>query len=83
MWDYLQHLSFWDWLALGTLLLLMGTALLVVQGFAWLDLEPRMLRALEGGALCALGTALGAVPVLVMIFLMVNALRARPEVPHD
>ncbi|NER63747.1 ZIP family metal transporter [Pseudomonas sp. MAFF212427] len=53
-------------LALGTLLLLMGTALLVVQGFAWLDLEPRMLRALEGGALCALGTALGAVPVLVI-----------------
>lgn len=53
-------------LALGTLLLLVGTALLVVQGFAWLDLEPRMLRALEGGALCALGTALGAVPVLVI-----------------
>ncbi|MBV6287142.1 ZIP family metal transporter [Pseudomonas aegrilactucae] len=53
-------------LALGTLLLLVGTALLVVQGFAWLNLEPRMLRALEGGALCALGTALGAVPVLVI-----------------
>lgn len=53
-------------LALGTLLLLVGCALLIVQGFAWLDLEPRMLRALEGGALCALGTALGAVPVLVI-----------------
>ncbi|MHA6197104.1 ZIP family metal transporter [Pseudomonas wadenswilerensis] len=53
-------------LALGTLLLLVGTALLVAQGIAWLDLEPRMLRALEGGALCALGTALGAVPVLVI-----------------
>lgn len=46
-------------LALGTLLLLAGTALLVARGLAWLDLEPRMLRALEGGALCALGTALG------------------------
>ena len=53
-------------LALGTLLLLVGFALLVAQGIAWLDLEPRMLRALEGGALCALGTALGAVPVLVI-----------------
>ncbi|RWU25390.1 ZIP family metal transporter [Pseudomonas alkylphenolica] len=53
-------------LALGTLLLLVGCALLIVQGFAWLDLEPRILRALEGGALCALGTALGAVPVLVI-----------------
>ena len=53
-------------LALGTLLLLVGAALLLVQAIAWLDLEPRMLRALEGGALCALGTALGAVPVLVI-----------------
>ncbi|MBJ9976170.1 ZIP family metal transporter [Pseudomonas sp. S75] len=53
-------------LALGTLLMLVGTALLVARGIAWLDLEPRMLRALEGGALCALGTALGAVPVLVI-----------------
>ena len=23
MWEYLQHLSFWDWLALGTLLLIL------------------------------------------------------------
>lgn len=53
-------------LALGTLLLLAGAALLVARGLAWLDLDPRMLRALEGGALCALGTALGAVPVLVI-----------------
>lgn len=53
-------------LALGTLLLLVGTALLVARGIDWLGLEPRILRALEGGALCALGTALGAVPVLVI-----------------
>ena len=53
-------------MALGTLLLLAGTALLVARGIAWLELEPRMLRALQGGALCALGTALGAVPVLVI-----------------
>lgn len=52
--------------ALGSLLLLAGTALLVAHGLAWLDLEPRILRALQGGAICALGTALGAVPVLVI-----------------
>ncbi len=52
--------------ALGTLLLLAGTALLVAKGLVWLDLEPRMLRALQGGSLCAFGTALGAVPVLVI-----------------
>jgi len=23
MWDFLQHLSFWDWLALGTVLLIL------------------------------------------------------------
>ncbi len=40
--------------------------LLVVHGLAWLDLEPKLLRALQGGAICALGTALGAVPVLVI-----------------
>lgn len=39
-------------LAIGTLLLLVGTALLMAQGIAWLGLEPRMLRALEG-AHCA------------------------------
>jgi ZIP family zinc transporter len=53
-------------LALGSILMLVGTALLVAQGLSWLTLEPRMLRALEGGAICALGTALGAVPVLVI-----------------
>ena len=46
--------------AFGTLLLLAGTALLVAHGLAWLNLEPRILRALQGGAICALGTALGA-----------------------
>ncbi len=53
-------------LALGSVLLLAGMALLVSQGLEWLDLEPRLMRALEGGAICALGTALGAVPVLVI-----------------
>lgn len=53
-------------LALGSILLLAGTGLLLAEGFAWLSLEPRMLRALEGGALCALGTALGALPVLLI-----------------
>ncbi|UZE18868.1 ZIP family metal transporter [Pseudomonas sp. B21-054] len=52
--------------ALGSLLLLAGMTLLAAQGLAWLDLEPRLLRALQGGGLCALGTALGAVPVLVI-----------------
>ena len=53
-------------LALGSILLLAGTALLVSHGLSWLSLEPRLMRALEGGAICALGTALGAVPVLVI-----------------
>nr|WP_314579980.1 ZIP family metal transporter [uncultured Pseudomonas sp.] len=53
-------------LAIGSILLLAGTGLLIAQGLSWITLEPRMLRALEGGALCALGTALGAVPVLVI-----------------
>lgn len=53
-------------LALGSVLLLAGMALLVAHGLEWLDLEPRLMRALEGGAICALGTALGAVPVLVI-----------------
>lgn len=52
--------------ALGSLLLLAGMTLLAAQGLAWLDLEPKLLRALQGGGLCALGTALGAVPVLVI-----------------
>ncbi|WP_095096453.1 ZIP family metal transporter [Pseudomonas sp. Irchel 3A5] len=53
-------------LALGTVLLLAGMALLVAHALEWLNLEPRLMRALEGGAICALGTALGAVPVLVI-----------------
>jgi len=52
--------------ALGSLLLLAGMTLLAAQGLAWLGLEPKLLRALQGGGLCALGTALGAVPVLVI-----------------
>ncbi|MBO1537661.1 ZIP family metal transporter [Pseudomonas sp. OA65] len=52
--------------ALGSLLLLAGMTLLAAQGLAWLNLEPKLLRALQGGGLCALGTALGAVPVLVI-----------------
>jgi ZIP family zinc transporter len=52
--------------ALGSLLLLAGMTLLAAKGLAWLDLEPRLLRAIQGGGLCALGTALGAVPVLVI-----------------
>ncbi|MCQ2994535.1 ZIP family metal transporter [Pseudomonas syringae] len=53
-------------LALGSVLLLAGMALLVAHALEWLNLEPRQMRALEGGAICALGTALGAVPVLVI-----------------
>ncbi|WP_296262243.1 MULTISPECIES: ZIP family metal transporter [unclassified Pseudomonas] len=53
-------------LAVGSVLLLAGTGLLIAQGLSCLSLEPRMLPALEGGAICALGTALGAVPVLVI-----------------
>lgn len=52
--------------ALGTLLLLAGMTLLVVNGLVGLNLDSRMLMALQGGALCALGTALGALPVLVI-----------------
>lgn len=53
-------------LAIGTLLLLIGMTALLAMALAWLDLEPPMMRALEGGAICALGTALGAMPVLVI-----------------
>lgn len=47
-------------------MLLAGSTLLVAHGLAWLSLEPKLMRALQGGAICALGTALGAVPVLVI-----------------
>jgi ZIP family zinc transporter len=53
-------------LAIGSVLVLIGMAALAAMALAWLDLDPRMMRALEGGAICALGTALGAVPVLVI-----------------
>ncbi|MGE8068767.1 ZIP family metal transporter [Pseudomonas sp. NPDC089569] len=52
--------------AFGSLLLLAGMSLLVAHGLQWLNLEPKLSRALQGGAICALGTALGAVPVLVI-----------------
>ncbi|WPN47970.1 ZIP family metal transporter [Pseudomonas sp. P8_241] len=52
--------------AFGSLLLLAGMSLLVAHGLEWLDLAPKLSRALQGGAICALGTALGAVPVLVI-----------------
>jgi ZIP family zinc transporter len=52
--------------AFGSLLVLAGMSLLVAHGLEWLALEPRLSRALQGGAICALGTALGAVPVLVI-----------------
>ncbi|WP_241089788.1 hypothetical protein [Pseudomonas syringae] len=42
-------------LMFGSLLLLAGTCLLVVQALAWLDIEPCVVRALEQGALCTLG----------------------------
>ncbi|MGJ7516687.1 ZIP family metal transporter [Pseudomonas baetica] len=52
--------------AFGSLLVLVGMSLLVAHGLEWLDLESKLSRALQGGAICALGTALGAVPVLVI-----------------
>ncbi|WP_095148501.1 ZIP family metal transporter [Pseudomonas sp. Irchel s3a18] len=52
--------------AVGALLLLAGSTLLVAHGLAWLSLDPKLMRALQGGAICTLGTALGAVPVLVI-----------------
>ena len=51
---------------LGGLLFVVGTIMLATHGFAWLDLGPPLLHALQAGAFCALGTALGAVPVLVV-----------------
>ncbi|WP_153811665.1 MULTISPECIES: hypothetical protein [Pseudomonas] len=42
-------------LIVGSLLLLAGTCLLVVQGLAWFDLEPCGLRTLEQGTACTLG----------------------------
>lgn len=53
-------------LGLGILLFLAGAALLLIESLAALTFEPSFLRALGAGGLCALGTALGALPVLVM-----------------
>lgn len=47
-------------LAVGTVLLLAGMVLLAAQGLAWLNLEPRLLHALDGGAVCGLGVEGGA-----------------------
>jgi len=45
--------------AFGSLLLLAGTALLVAHGLAWLDLEPRIMRALQGGRFARLARRSG------------------------
>jgi ZIP family zinc transporter len=39
--------------AIGSLLLLAGMTLLAAHGLEWLDLEPKLSRALQGGAICA------------------------------
>ena len=49
--------------ALGSLLLLASMTLLGAQGLVWLDLEPKLMRALQGGAICALGTLRERLPV--------------------
>lgn len=52
---------------LGFSVVLSGSTLLLLQAAAaTLVIEPQLWRALQGGLLCALGTALGAVPVLFM-----------------
>ncbi|MDG9923802.1 MULTISPECIES: ZIP family metal transporter [unclassified Pseudomonas] len=53
---------------IGFSLVLLGCSLLLMQarGVAEQAIEPQIWRALQGGLLCALGTALGALPVLFM-----------------
>lgn len=52
---------------LGFTVVLSGSTLLLMQAAAAsLVIEPQLWRALQGGMLCALGTALGALPVLFM-----------------
>lgn len=52
---------------LGFTVVLSGSTLLLMQAAAaTLVIEPQLWRALQGGMLCALGTALGALPVLFM-----------------
>lgn len=53
---------------LGGVILLCGSLLLFIQAAVLLDqsVQPQLLRALQGGLLCATGTAVGALPVLFM-----------------
>lgn len=53
---------------LGGGILLGGALLLLIQAVALLDqsVQPHLWRALQGGLLCATGTAVGALPVLFM-----------------
>lgn len=53
---------------LGGVILLCGSLLLFIQAAVMVDqtIEPQLLRALQGGLLCATGTAVGALPVLFM-----------------
>ncbi|CAE6896727.1 ZIP family metal transporter [Ectopseudomonas khazarica] len=53
---------------LGGAILFSGALLLFIQSTALLDphAQPRLMDALQGGLLCALGTASGALPVLFM-----------------
>jgi len=53
---------------LGGVILLCGGLLLFIQAVVMIDqaAQPQLLRALQGGLLCATGTAVGALPVLFM-----------------
>ncbi|VFR24022.1 Metal transporter, ZIP family [plant metagenome] len=59
--------------AFGMVLMIIGISLLVAKAFNWLELDPGMENALKAGGVCALGTALGAVPVLVLRAMPVSA----------
>lgn len=53
---------------IGFAVVLGGSTLLLVQASSFVTqvIEPQIWRALQGGLLCALGTALGTLPVLLM-----------------
>ena len=53
---------------LGGVIVLCGSLLLFIQVAVLIDqtVQPQLLRALQGGLLCATGTAVGALPVLFM-----------------
>lgn len=51
---------------LGFAIVLAGGVLLFRQAEALLQAHPQLWRALQGGLLCSLGTALGALPVLML-----------------